>query len=353
MIVECPNCHTRFRLDEQRLTEPRAQLKCARCQHVFAAPAARPAPAPPDSAPTPKRAAPSRPPRAVPPVEETLSFSFGDEDEEWRAGDSLGASGVPEEQFSLGVGSKVQPPAPPRRQPPRPAAVEDDLFLRVDDDEAPTVVPEGETVAADDIDEDVADDVEDVANDVEDEEMAESGGGSISLRPVFVFLLLVVAAYAVLARTLYANPEWAQQITHDLPVLGNDVRDRTLNRSVALIGIQGQYERSKDGALVFLVSGLAHNQSAVSLDKVQIIARLFDAQSRQIDEQMVYCGNSVRRELLRDLSTPQIAVLKGLKPPQRLGVQPGEKCPFVTIFTDVPPAVASVTTEVATAQRHG
>ncbi len=343
MIVECPHCHTRFRLDEQRLTEPRAQLRCARCQHVFAAPPARPAPAPP--APTQRQRA-TPPPRAVPPVEESLSFSFGDEDEEWRAGDSLGASGVPEEQFSLGVGTKGQPPAPPRRAP-RPPAVEDDLFLRADDDEAPTVAPpEDETVDVDDID-------EDVAGDVEDEEMAESGGGSISLRPVFVFLLLVVAAYAVLARTLYANPEWAQQITHDLPVLGNDVRDRTLNRSVALIGIQGQYERSKDGALVFLVSGMAHNQSAVSLDKVQIIARLFDAQSRQIDEQMVYCGNSVRRELLRDLSTPQIAVLKGLKPPQRLGVQPGEKCPFVTIFTDVPPAVASVTTEVATAQRHG
>lgn len=35
MVVTCEKCHTRFNLDEQRLTGPRVKARCSRCQHVF------------------------------------------------------------------------------------------------------------------------------------------------------------------------------------------------------------------------------------------------------------------------------------------------------------------------------
>ena len=50
------------------------------------------------------------------------------------------------------------------------------------------------------------------------------GGGSISLRPVFVFLFLVVGAYALLARALYADPEWTRQLVDRVPLMEGDRR---------------------------------------------------------------------------------------------------------------------------------
>lgn len=35
MVVTCEKCHTRFLLDEARLTGARVQTRCSRCQHVF------------------------------------------------------------------------------------------------------------------------------------------------------------------------------------------------------------------------------------------------------------------------------------------------------------------------------
>ena len=313
MIIECPHCLTRFRLDDERISRGRPLLKCSRCQHVFP---------PPEPAPPARRAGP--PTRPVPGAEESLSFPFGD-DEEWEAGPPP-AHEIPEEPFSLTV-EPAPAQAATRESLPRPVAATDLPDL-----------PEER-------------DVEDVEEDFEDDDM-EAGAGNISLRPVFVFLILVVAAYAALARTLYANPDWAQQITRGLPAIGTDVRDRTLSRNVALIGVQGHYERSKEGKLVFLVMGQAHNQSAVSLTNVQVVTRIFDHEDHQIDQQVSFCGNSIRRELVHDLTVRQIAILKGLKPPPRFTIQPGEKCPVAGIFTDLPGTVGNFTTEVTAAQRQ-
>ncbi|MHB8068143.1 MAG: DUF3426 domain-containing protein [Desulfobaccales bacterium] len=35
MVVTCEKCHTRFNLDEQRLTGSRVKARCSRCQHIF------------------------------------------------------------------------------------------------------------------------------------------------------------------------------------------------------------------------------------------------------------------------------------------------------------------------------
>lgn len=316
MIIQCPHCLTRFRLEDERVAHGRPLLKCSRCQHVFAPPA-RP--------PTPPHAAPAG--RPVPAGEESLSFSFADE-EEWEA-EPPPAQEVPEEQFLLSV-EPSQPPAAGR------AAARESSFRRGTTTDLPNLPAESD-----------AEELEDF----EDEEM-QAGGGNISLRSVFIFLVLVVAAYAALARTLYANPDWAQQITRGLPVIGSDVRDRTLSRSVTLLGVQGHYERSKEGKLIFLVMGQAHNQSAVSLTSIQVLVKIFANGDHEIEEQIAFCGNSIRRELVRDLTVRQIAILKGLKPPPGFIIQPGEKCPFVGIFTDLPSTVGNFTAEVTATQRQ-
>jgi hypothetical protein len=79
---------------------------------------------------------------------------------------------------------------------------------------------------------------------------------------VFVFLVLVVCAYGALAWTLLDDPDWAARLTQTLPVIGRDARERTVGQDVSLVGVQGRYERTKEGRLVFVITGKAVNHSA-------------------------------------------------------------------------------------------
>jgi predicted Zn finger-like uncharacterized protein len=310
MIIECPHCSTRFRLDPAQLSDSRSMLKCARCRHVFPPPGQ-----PPPTRPRPK---PSR-------EERNLSFTF-DDDDEWRTSEPA-AEDVSEDQFLLNVPAS-EPPA--RRSAPSPAArrPEREMELVRDDD----AFDEESAPAADDPDEPMR-------------------AGGISLRSVFVFLVLVVCAYGALTWTLLDDPDWAGRLTRTLPVIGKEVRERTVGQDVALIEVQGRYERTKEGKLVFLITGKAVNHSAELLRGVQIASKLFDATTQPIDEQLITCGNPMEAKIA-DLSIHQVAILRGIKPPADFGVLPGGQCPFVSIFLDVPATVGTFSTEVARAQRQ-
>jgi hypothetical protein len=245
------------------------------------------------------------------PSGDNLSFPF---DDDWSA--ETVASPASEEQFSLKV------------ETPEEARVEEDKRSEV---AAVTGEPEEEE---------------------EDDQAEQEPGRPVSLRPVFVFLILVVTGYAVLARTLYANPEWSNEIVRALPMVGSGSQDRLLNRNVHLVNVDGRYETVKDGKDIFVISGQAVNQGSVPLGTVQVLARLLDEQDRVIDEQVIFCGNSIPLSLLRDLSAREVAIIPRLKPSSRFLIEPGEKSPFVVVFADPPRSVASFTAQVVAARRQ-
>src|SRR5262245_5176950 len=281
MIIECPHCHTRFRLDPAQLADSRSMLKCARCRHVFPAPAHSP---------------PARPRSKPPSREQNLSFSF-DDDDEWQA-PPAGSQDVPEEQFLLNVSDEDGPVEPARPQPPavppRPAARDSGDLVRDDDfGEDDDRFDAGDA----DVDED------------EDEEEDEARPGAISIRSVFVFLVLVIGGYGALTWTLLDDPEWAARMSRTIPVIGKEVRERTVGQEVALIEVQGRYERTKEGKLVFLITGKAVNRSAESLRGVQVISRLYGSGPAAVEEQISACGNPMEARI-RDLSIHQVAILR-------------------------------------------
>jgi predicted Zn finger-like uncharacterized protein len=321
MIIECPHCLTRFRLDPAQLSDSRSMLKCTRCKRVF---------------PAPGQSSPGRTRQKSPPREENLSFAFDDDDDEWRAPE-LTPEDVSEEKTALNVGDEETAPEPaPAPTPARPApatparraAPRRDVDVLSYDDEFDT-----EEVGA-----------------VEDEADADPVGG-ISIRSVFVFLILVVCAWGALTWTLLDDRDWAERLTQRLPLVGNEVRNRTVGQDVSLLDVRGRYERTKDGKLVFVVTGKAVNHSAESLRGVQIVARLYDRTDRPLEEQVSACGNPMEAKI-GDLSIHQAAILRGIKPPPDFSVQPGAQCPFVAIFLDVPTSVGTFSTEVFQARRQ-
>jgi hypothetical protein len=157
--------------------------------------------------------------------------------------------------------------------------------------------------------------------------------------------------YGALTWTLLDDPDWAERLTQTLPIIGKEVRERSGGQDVGLVDVRGRYERTKDGKLVFVVTGKAVNHSAESLRGVQIVSKLYDRTDRPLEEQVSACGNPMEAKI-GDLSIHQAAILRGIKPPPEFSVQPGTQCPFVAIFLDVPMSVGAFSTEVFRARRQ-
>jgi len=314
VIIECPSCMTRFRLDESRLSDQRPLLKCSRCQHVFALPGA---PAGDSARPRekPRRPVERKPTRQSRPAKqddaENLSFTFGDEEEEWKAEPS-DEEALDEERFSLDS----------------PGPDEDALLETPTREAAPLAEPEES-----------------------EEETADAAGGGISLRPVFVFLFLVVTAYAVLAGTLYANPDFTDQIVRGVPVVGTSP-GRLLNRKILLMDVVGSYERTRAGKEIFIVTGYTVNHAEFSLSSVQVDVQLRDSEGNVLQDRIVFCGSTVPRKLLRDLTVAEVSVLGRLKPPRTFLIRPGDRSPFMAVFADPPPAVTELSAQILAAQRQ-
>ena len=332
MVIECPHCATRFRLDPAQISDSRSMLKCTRCRRVFPVPGQ-------SSSPRSRSKPPSR--------EQNLSFAFDDDDDdEWRAPE-LTPEDVSEERFPLNVSedeteADAEPPPPP--PPPRREAAPPPPVIPAPPARRPR--PRQVELLRDDDDDDRFE-----MDDVEDPGPFVRQGGGISVRSVFVFLALIVAGYGALTWTLLDDPDWAGRLTQTVPLIAKDVRDRTVRQDVALIDVQGRYERTKEGKLVFVVTGKAVNHSAESLRGVQIVAKLYDPNERPLGEQLSACGNPMEAKI-GDLSIHQAAILRGIKPPPEFAVQPGGQCPFVAIFLEVPTTVGTFSTEVVRARRQ-
>ncbi len=86
MIVECPQCSTKFRLDDSKITSKGVKVRCSKCKHIFTAmkPGSEAAASPPPTdapSPAPPPLEPSAPPPSEPPDSDfdDESFDFKDE----------------------------------------------------------------------------------------------------------------------------------------------------------------------------------------------------------------------------------------------------------------------------------
>lgn len=303
-----------------------------------------------------------------------MSFEF-DDDDDWQAPE-LTAEDVSEDPIRLNdPADSVEPQAPRARRPRRQRVAPEQGALRFDDpedeaeepleadaefDEPAREIDEAGHEDTDGDDEDAAD--AGAAGELEPEfslgevpvrprtPQAERTGG-ISVRSVFVFLTVVVCGYGALTWSLLDDPDWASRLTRSLPLIGSSLRDASTGSDIALVDVQGSYERTKDGKVVFVITGKAVNQSSETLRAVQIVSTLEDAGERQLDRQVTACGNAMEARI-RELSIHQVGILRSIKPPPDLGMQPGGHCPFVSIFLDVPDGAATFSTEVVRAQRY-
>ncbi len=323
MIIECPYCETRFHLDRRNLGDRRPTLRCSQCQRTFPLPGVGGTP--------------------------NVSFEY-DEEEEWQAEEEPEAS--ESEQFSFPVSPPVPPPT--SREDDEPSQ-QQQLFS----DAGPSLFDDqGADSALDDdswIDEPAEDKNATAADSpqYEDEGHQPQVNRSLQVKPILMFLALVVTGYGILAWTMRSNPDWARSLAQQIPIVGSEIKAHRLSRNIELTGLRGRYERTKEGKLIFLITGNARNQDDEPVRGIRIAFKLLDQGGTEVAQQSTTCGNAMRPELVRDLTIQQVAILRGwgFKPPEDSVVHPGKDCPLVSIFLDIPETVSDFSGEVLQARR--
>ncbi|MFI5395715.1 MAG: DUF3426 domain-containing protein [Candidatus Binatia bacterium] len=330
MIVQCPYCATSYELDAARLTGKNPMLKCSRCQRIFPAPTPkkRPAPTPPVAAET------------TPAADKNLTLPF--DEPTWKEqtppthSDELTVS-EPEETFTLGVEEKSE-----EFSLPDDAAEEPDTPVMTHT--APIRMEEEE----EDEEEDEVEVVPRRRAAVREPRRREPS----AIGPIFIFLAIVVAAYGLLARALFASPVLCDRLIGRLPIIGRLGDDRLLTRKVALSDVVGNYQRIKDGKEVFVITGKALNTAPVALHSVQIGGKLYGRDGRALEEKIIYCGNVISAKVLKDLTPRELSILQKLNPPKRFMIEPGESSTFVIVFMDPPREPAEFSAQVVAAQHQ-
>jgi predicted Zn finger-like uncharacterized protein len=315
MIIECPYCETRFRLDVGALGDRRPSLRCSHCSRTF----------------------------NLPPLgdgEEDLTY---DDDFDVHQEDDVAQ-------------------APPNR--PAQAQLTFPVRDRADEPEQPSLFGGSDRESFDDDDgDDYSIDVsspsqrdEDSYRDEDDEnddDPEEEVGQALPVKSLMFFLGLVVAGYGMLAWTLRTDPDWARNLMKQVPIVGSEINATRLGREIVLENLHGRYERTKEGKLVFLVTGNARNQHAEPVRGIRIELELHDADGAAVSKQSTTCGSAMRTDLVRDLTSEQVQILRGwgTRPPEEATVDPGDSCPIVGIFVDIPDTVTKFSGQVVQARK--
>ncbi len=178
----------------------------------------------------------------------------------------------------------------------------------------------------------------------------EEAGPAQTSAPLFAVraTLGVTIAYAVFSIYLYTHPTRVRALVGDIPVVGERLTETHLGpESIQLAEVKGDYRRVQSDALVFVVSGIAINNSPVPVRGVQIKGRVVGARE---DSVIVFCG--VQAHDVEKYSVPELNMLQSLeRPPTGWTLGPGQQAPFAIVFTSPPPALREFTAEVAAVQR--
>lgn len=297
MIVECPRCSTRYRVDEKRITRENPAFKCSRCGTVFLRYS--------DDAPH----RPSQPRRRTElhrpfEVDTTGTLPF--------LSDPTPKTGAKKEppETAAGAGSD---PSWAREEPPLEA-------------EPPSGLASLEKS-------------EDLALDATDDLLVRTPRSSF--RAACAVMGATVALHLCLALYLKSSHRRAAAFFASLPLVGEALlKEKALACKVALSDVRGSYDTIRDRKRVFTISGEAVNNAATAITDIQIEGTITGGDGKT-ERKVIFCGNEAR---FTDLSDREIDLLHQLDPSYSL--QPGQSSRFLIVFTDPPEDLREFTARV-------
>jgi predicted Zn finger-like uncharacterized protein len=159
-------------------------------------------------------------------------------------------------------------------------------------------------------------------------------------------MVFVTLGYAVLSVYLFTHPDVLRRALHGVPLIGARLAETRLQpATIQLTNVRGEYQRVQGDRLVFVISGMAVNDSPIPIRSVQVEGRIVGTRELR---QVVFCGAAPRD--VQDLSLREIALLQTLEPPKDWTLGPGEQTSFLVAFPGPPTDLREFAAEVVSVQ---
>jgi len=323
MLVQCPSCHTTYRVSENLAAKPKPTFRCSRCKNVFV---------------LGSRTGTGEPAAASPGLQEEsreLSFSFPPLDTNKPAHEAAAESPDPSATTN-------GPTATEKNTPPFMMQAQDQDWTI----SPPIAVDEVFTMKEEKSFAEIHNPIEqafDFANErpavTKHEEAPREGNAEASpSRPLSVtpYLLLcggLLLLFSGLTLVYKARPGPIENSLKAVPWIGSSVlKNDYLRQGIVLQAGRPRFQRILGNREVFMLSGVALNRNRVKVREVKIEGYVFGGDGKIIERQTITVGNAISSKIVRDLTTQEITTLQRQSPIRRFEILPDESAPFSIVF---------------------
>lgn len=366
MLIQCPSCHTTYRVSDSLVTTPNPTFRCSRCKHTFAlglkteaSPAGEIPPAPPT---TPKKqeepelsfssslaeqkaSTEKEGMEAPPPLFESKQASVEKIPDEKPVEPAKSASdesfSFPKEATAPYAMREGAPPIEAEQSPllneerldswslARPQ--EEQVFTIPEENQSPQTASSPESSPA------FEDEWPESLPLLEERETSPDldpyRDRPLSIVPYIGLFGALLLIYSLLTLMYQAQPKTIEAAIKTIPWLGSAVlRNNHLRHGISLQSLRPGFQTIQGNREVFVLSGVAVNRNPVSVREVRVEGHIFNAEGKEIDRQIISLGNAISSKILRDLTSQEISILQKLNPQKRFEILPDESAGFVIVF---------------------
>ena len=368
MIIVCPECSTKFKVDSARIPERGAKVRCARCKHVFLAEKPLDQESPIVKAVEASQEVPTSASmeQHVTPDENFAETTSGESDFSYDKFQELDSNTEKEETFTFGV----------EREP------EDDSFFDATQDIAAssssatedsftfteatgeTDSPSDEVLAAEDADAIVSEpavkeEVGQEASVVETPAQPESptqpvpekkGGPVTSL--IRILLLLILGILIIGGVFVYMNG--TDQLNQTIQqIFGQQIDQPVQTGQITLSDLEGKFIQNEQDGELFLIRGEAINNFTEPRAAIQVKGVIFDQNGKPLLQKTVFCGNPIDDQKLSSLSFLELEKIMGNQFGNELSnmkIDSKQSIPFDIVFKDLPKNLSEFSVKVTSSQ---
>ncbi len=173
----------------------------------------------------------------------------------------------------------------------------------------------------------------------------------LPLRTVFLLLVGCVLGYAALSYYALSDLQGTKLSLRNLPFVGGVFVAEPFSEShITLTNLSGSFWLSKDNRRVFAVAGTVVNNASSPARLVQIEGTLYNQVGKKVGQEIVFCGNEANSNLLQSLTVRDIETLQNLAPPEDFRIPAGQEVNCLLVFTKPPATIAELGGRVVSVQ---
>ena len=177
---------------------------------------------------------------------------------------------------------------------------------------------------------------------------------AFSIWPLLTLLGFLVLLYLGVSYYCRNHVAATEAMLARLPIIGAPFSASQFSvQNLKLSDLKSSLWLTKDNKRVFAVAGKVTNIAPVPASKLEIVGEIYDQTGEIVGRQKIFGGTETVPEVLPNLTIREIEILLKLAPPKQFNIPPGQGINFLLVFFHPPSQVAELSCWVEDVQFGG